>query len=111
MGWRRAGFQNNKGQAWGSPLVIASVLFGFAGALFPVALTRQGFLSALLFTWFQVEGMPLDFLNDVLLLDFAFETPQSAFQGLSVLDMDFCQTRLTCLLLLPAWARGVHAVS
>jgi hypothetical protein len=32
------------------------------------------------------------------LLDFTFETAQSAFQGFSVLDMDFCQNRLTCLL-------------
>ena len=42
--------------------------------------------------------MPLDFLDDVLLLDLSLETSQRAFQGFSVLDMDFCQTRLTCLL-------------
>jgi len=41
--------------------------------------------------------MPLDFLNDVLLLDLALETAQRAFQGFSILDVDFSQTRLTCL--------------
>jgi hypothetical protein len=79
------------------PLLILR-LFGFAGTLFTVALARQSFLGALLFTWFQVKRVALDFLNNVLLLDFTFETAQSAFQGFSVLDMDFCQNRLTCLL-------------
>jgi len=39
----------------------------------------------------------LYFLNDVLLLNFALEAAKSAFQRLSVLDLDFSQTRLTCL--------------
>jgi len=41
--------------------------------------------------------MSLDFLDDVLLLDLAFEKPQRAFQGFSILDVDFRQTRLICL--------------
>jgi hypothetical protein len=41
--------------------------------------------------------MSLDFLDDVLLLDFPFKTAQRAFQGFSILDVDFCQTKLTCL--------------
>jgi hypothetical protein len=76
---------------------MSNRLFGFARTLFSIALARQSFLGALLLTRFQVEGMSLDFLNDVLLLDLAFETAQRAFQGFSVLDMDFCQTNLTCL--------------
>jgi len=72
-------------------------LLSVSCTLFTVALARESFLGALLLTRFQVEGMPLDFLNDVLLLDLALETAQRAFQGFSVLDVDFCQTRLTCL--------------
>jgi|HubBroStandDraft_6_1064221.scaffolds.fasta_scaffold174947_3 hypothetical protein len=69
--------------------------------LFPVALARQSFFGPLLLTRLQVEGMSLDLLDDVLLLDLALETPQRAFQGFSILDVDFCQTRFTCLLLQP----------
>jgi hypothetical protein len=72
-------------------------LLGIPCTLFTIALARQSFLGALLLTRFQVEGMPLDFLNDVLLLNLALETAQRAFQGFSILDVDFCQTRLTCL--------------
>ncbi len=75
----------------------ATPLFSVTCTLFPVALARQSFLGTLFLTRLQVKGMPLDFLNDVLLLDLPLETAQSAFQGFSILDVDFCQTRLTCL--------------
>jgi hypothetical protein len=97
-----AGVENKKGQAHEEPALWLSIgdieaLFGVPGALFTVALARESFLSALFLTGLQVERMPLDFLDDVLLLDLALETAQCAFQGFSVLDVDFCQTRLTCL--------------
>jgi hypothetical protein len=41
------------------------------------------------------------------LLDLSLETAQRALQGFSVLDVDFCQTRLTCLCY--CWACGAHA--
>jgi tRNA-Thr(GGU) m(6)t(6)A37 methyltransferase TsaA len=41
--------------------------------------------------------MPLDLLDDVLLLDFTFEAPQCTLQGFPVLDMDFSQSKFTCL--------------
>ena len=41
--------------------------------------------------------MPLDLLDDVFLLDFTLEAAKSAFQGFSVLDMDFSQSKLTYL--------------
>ena len=69
-----------------------------ASAFFAVALAREGFFRALLLARLQVEGMSFDFLDDVFLLDFALETAQRAFQGFSILDMNFSQTRLTCLL-------------
>ncbi len=72
-------------------------LLGVPGTLFSVALAREGFFGALFLTRLQVEGMSLDFLNDVFLLDLALETAQRAFQGFSVLDVDFCQTKLTSL--------------
>jgi hypothetical protein len=47
------------------------------------------------------------------LLDFTLKTAQCAFQGFSVLDVDFCQTRFTCLFLTAAsdaaWAYGSYA--
>jgi hypothetical protein len=82
-------------------------LFGFAGTFFSVALARESFLGALLLTRLQVEGMSLDFLDDVLLLDLALETAQRAFQGFSVLDVDFCQTRLTPLEMGMRYARQI----
>jgi len=44
--------------------------------LFTAALSGQRFFYALLFTRLEIEGMTLHFLDDVLLLDFAFETPE-----------------------------------
>ena len=42
--------------------------------------------------------MSLDFFDNVFLLDFALEAAQRAFQGFSILDLDFSQTQLTYLL-------------
>ncbi len=39
--------------------------------------------------------MPLDLLNDVLLLDLALESPQGVLQRFTFLDTNFCQTRYT----------------
>lgn len=52
---------------------------------FSIAFARQSFLHAALLAGFQVKGMPLDFFNDVLLLDFAFEAAQGIFKRLSLL--------------------------
>lgn len=37
-------------------------------SLFAIPFTCERFLDALLFAWLQVEGVTLDFLDDVLLL-------------------------------------------
>ena len=42
--------------------------------LFAVALTSKGFFSTALFARFEVEGVTLDLLNNVLLLDLALKT-------------------------------------
>ena len=51
-----------------------AVLFDVSRALLSVSLAGQSFLGPALFTWFQVEGMPLDFFYNVFLLDLALET-------------------------------------
>src|SRR5882672_10209941 len=43
----------------------------------------------LLLAGFHVEAVFLDFLDDVFLLHLALETPQSIFQGFTLLDDDF----------------------
>ncbi len=71
----------------GRPLKLVLFLTRFFTATF----TCKRFLHTLLFTWFQVEGMTLDLLDDVFLLNFAFETPQSIFEGLALLQSNFSQ--------------------
>ncbi len=41
--------------------------------------------------------MALDLFYDIFLLDFTLETTQSAFERLTILKMDFCQLKFTCL--------------
>ena len=67
-------------------------LLGIASPLLTVAFARQRFFGALLFTGFQVERMPLDFLDDVFGLHLALETAERALQGFSILDMYFSQS-------------------
>ena len=69
-----------------------SGLFDIARSLLTIPLSSERFFGAPLFTGFQVERVTLDFLHDVFLLNLAFKTTQSAFERLSILEMDFCQT-------------------
>ena len=70
----------------------ADGLLGVASPLFTVAFARQRFLGTLLFTRFQVERMPLDFLDDVFSLHLALKAPERALQGFSILDVYFSQS-------------------
>ena len=45
-------------------------------SLLAAALARQRFFNAFLLARLEVEGVTLHFLDDVLLLDFAFKTTQ-----------------------------------
>ena len=56
-----------------------------AVALFAVALACQGGLEALLLARLQIESVPLNFLDDVLLQDFTLEAPQRVFQRFTFL--------------------------
>jgi hypothetical protein len=51
-------------------------LLDFATALLPVTLPGQSCLDTLFLSRFQVERMPLDFLDDVFLLHFSLETTE-----------------------------------
>jgi len=62
-----------------------------AVALFAVALASQRGLHTLLLTWLQIEGVPLDFLNDVLLQNFALEASQRIFERFTILNANFGQ--------------------
>lgn len=67
----------------------------FFACFLATAFPCQRFLGAFLLTRFQIKRMTLDLLDDVLLLDFALEPTQGIFEGLSLLDPDFCQTEYT----------------
>jgi len=60
-------------------------------AFLAVALARQRCLGAFLLAWFQVEGVALDLLDDVLLLDLALEAAKRALHGFTILDVYFGQ--------------------
>jgi hypothetical protein len=64
-------------------------LFELAPELLAVALSRQGLFCPALITWFQVEGMLLDVLDDVFLLDLPFEPAEGTFDRLALLDFYF----------------------
>jgi len=79
-------------QNWTGPIPVQhATLFDLPARLFPIPLTGQRLFGPLFFSWFQVEGMSFDFLNDVLLLHFTLKTPQSILQGLTFLELHFRQ--------------------
>src|SRR5690606_17375211 len=49
----------------------------------------QRLFDALLFSKFQLEGVILDFLDDVFLLNIPLETPQCILDGFTVLNANF----------------------
>jgi hypothetical protein len=67
----------------------ASVSVSFHPGLLANSLAGQGFFHSPLLAWFQIEGMALDLLNDVLLLDLALEPAKSVFQRLAFLKSYF----------------------
>ena len=60
-------------------------------SLLAVAFASQSCLHPLFFTRLQVVGVTLDFLDDVLLLNLAFEAAQRIFQRLAFLYTNFSQ--------------------
>jgi len=64
-------------------------LIRFPPLLLAQSLPRKRFFCPALLAGFHVETVLLDFLDDVLLLHLALETPQGIFQGFTLLDDDF----------------------
>ncbi len=77
-----------------SPVLLCwrvTALLGIPATLFPVPLAGESGFDPLLFTWLQVKGMPLDFLDNVFGLHFALETAQSVLERFPFLQSDFSQ--------------------
>jgi len=64
-------------------------------SLFAIPLTCQRLFYTALFTGFQVEGVTLDFLDDVLLLYLALKPAQRIFERLAFLYTNLCQLNYT----------------
>src|SRR5689334_1168366 len=67
-----------------------------AVALLAVALACQDGFETLLLAGLQIESMPLNFLDDVLLQDLTLESPECIFQRFTVLNVNFSQRTTSC---------------
>jgi hypothetical protein len=67
------------------------VWYAVAGTLLAVALASEFGFDSLLLTRFQIESVPLYFLDDVLLQNFALEAPERVLQSFTILNVDFGQ--------------------
>src|SRR3569833_1801454 len=70
--------------------MVSRTLILLFARLFTATLPGQGFLNTLFLAWLEVEAVTLHFLNDVLLLDLAFEAAKSVLEGFALLNFDFC---------------------
>src|SRR6185295_14460784 len=76
----------------GTPSVATSSgvgLFRFAPEFLAIPLPGERLLGPSFVAGFQVEGVLLDILDDVFLLNLPLEPAESAFDGLALLDFDF----------------------
>jgi hypothetical protein len=62
---------------------------------FTIALACERFFDALLFTWFQIKRVTLDFLDNVFSLHLALEAPQGILKGFAFLYSNLCQKKYT----------------
>ena len=67
----------------------------FLADLLAVALTCEGFLHTLLFAWFQIKRVTLDFLDDVFGLNLPLEAAKGILKGLAFLNSNLCQDGYT----------------
>ena len=67
----------------------------FLTDLLAIALACKCFLYTLLFAWFQVERVTLDFLDDVFRLNLTLKTAKSILKGFAFLNSNFCQVVYT----------------
>ena len=70
-------------------LLTAIPLLSLPARLLPIALARERLFRSSLVARFQIEGMLLDILDDVFLLNLALEPAKGAFDRLALLDFYF----------------------
>jgi hypothetical protein len=63
--------------------------------LLAITLTRQRFFYTLLFTWFQIKRVTLDFLDDVFGLHLALKATERILKGFTFLYSNLCQEKYT----------------
>jgi|HubBroStandDraft_6_1064221.scaffolds.fasta_scaffold216563_3 hypothetical protein len=88
---RNACGRTPEGRYGGDPRVLLCLLLGFFASLLPAAFARQSFLHALFLAGFQIKGVTFHFLDDVFLLHFTLKASECVFEGLALLQSDFCQ--------------------
>ncbi len=79
----------------GRPDLVRERLVLLLTDLLAITLTRERFFDALLFTWFQIKGVTLDFLDNVFGLNLALKAAQSIFKGFALLYSNLCQEKYT----------------
>jgi hypothetical protein len=89
MNFQAGAFLKLRAAARGGPSVL--LLIAFFARFLSIAFPRQRLLHAAFLTGLQIEGMPLDFFDNVLLLDFTFEPAQGVFKRLALLNPNFGQ--------------------
>ena len=63
----------------------------FTPLFLPGAFARQGLFGPTLVARLQVEGVLLNVLDNVFLLDFSLKSPQGTLNRLTLLNLHFCQ--------------------
>ena len=79
----------------GRPNLVRERLVLLLADLLAIALACERFFYALLFTWFQIKGVTLDFLDNVFGLHLALKAAQSIFKGFAFLYSNLCQEKYT----------------
>src|SRR5260221_1244723 len=87
---------------WPSPAnVTGDGLASFQGTklvlfltdLLAIAFASERFFYALLFAWFQIKRVTLNFLDDVFGLHLALKAPQGILKGFAFLYSNLCQEK------------------
>jgi hypothetical protein len=75
-------------------------------SLLAIPLARQLGLDALLLARLQIEGVPLDLLDNIFLQNLSLETPERTLHRFAVMDVNFCQRNFLSFRLLLAEPPG-----
>ena len=76
-------------------LISPAWLVRFATLLLARTFTRERLLGAAAIAWLQVEGMLLDILDDIFLLNLPLEAAKRALDRLAILHFHFSQAEYT----------------